>query len=365
MSYTPQQRAQYLLWYIELGSSHPDFKRKMTTELGKNIRIPKKQGLEQWKTKLLSTGTLHNLPHTMPKVTRTTDNIEAVRGMVEENANVSVRQIRNQLGISIGTVHKILTEDLNLYPYKAQVVQELKPGDPEARSSFARQMMGHRLEHPEFPDNLIFFDEALFHVEGVPNRQNYRTWAESNPNIIISESLHPQYVHALMGIGRHGLIGPFFFDGTVTGQRYLDKLRDDVVPALQNWPNRQNLVLVQDGAPAHHSKIARAYLDQQFTNWIGRASKFIAWPARSPDLTPMDFYLWGHLKQKLYRGQVFPNLDVLRERIREEAAQVPLDMIRNALDNFWKRLLICERNGGLSVETRDNYYDELDFNADF
>uniref|UniRef100_A0A2H1V4P8 SFRICE_034143 n=1 Tax=Spodoptera frugiperda TaxID=7108 RepID=A0A2H1V4P8_SPOFR len=26
----------------------------------------------------------------------------------------------------------------------------------------------------------------------------------------------------------------------------------------------------------------------------------IPWPARSPDLTPMDFYLWGHMKSLVY-----------------------------------------------------------------
>ena len=26
------------------------------------------------------------------------------------------------------------------------------------------------------------------------------------------------------------------------------------------------------------------------------------WPPRSPDLTPPDFYLWGHLKARVYRN---------------------------------------------------------------
>ena len=25
----------------------------------------------------------------------------------------------------------------------------------------------------------------------------------------------------------------------------------------------------------------------------------LEWPARSPDLTPMDFWLWGYLKEKV------------------------------------------------------------------
>ena len=67
----------------------------------------------------------------------------------------------------------------------------------------------------------------------------------------------------------------------------------------------------------------------------------------------MDYFIWGHLKERLYRGQVFPSLGVLSERIREEAAAIPLDMIRRSLGDFWERLLVCELRGGLSVETTD------------
>ena len=87
--------------------------------------------------------------------------------------------------------------------------------------------------------------------------------------------------------------------------------------------------------------------------WIGRDSPFIPWPPYSPDLTPMDFFIWGHLKGRLYTGQRYPGFDVLTVRIQEEATGIPLDMIRRALADFWERLLICEERGGMSVETTD------------
>ncbi|KAJ8893412.1 hypothetical protein PR048_006003 [Dryococelus australis] len=33
--------------------------------------------------------------------------------------------------------------------------------------------------------------------------------------------------------------------------------------------------------------------------WIGRGGP-ISWPARSPDLTPLDYFLWGHIKDVIY-----------------------------------------------------------------
>ena len=53
----------------------------------------------------------------------------------------------------------------------------------------------------------------------------------------------------------------------------------------------------QDGASAHFSNIFRTFLDEQLpTGWIGRWPRNITWPARSPDLTPPDIFLWVLLR---------------------------------------------------------------------
>jgi len=41
------------------------------------------------------------------------------------------------------------------------------------------------------------------------------------------------------------------------------------------------------------------------------------WPARSPDLNPCDFYLWGNLKDKVYRTKPHTE-EELKENIRRE-----------------------------------------------
>ena len=49
----------------------------------------------------------------------------------------------------------------------------------------------------------------------------------------------------------------------------------------------------QDGAPPHYHRDVRAHLDVAFPDtWIGRRGT-IEYPARSPDLKPMDFFFVG------------------------------------------------------------------------
>ena len=73
-------------------------------------------------------------------------------------------------------------------------------------------------------------------------------------------------------------------------------------PVLENvslaiW---QIMWLQHDGAPAHFCIIVRQHLNIIFPRrWIGHGGP-VAWPARSPDLNPLDFYLWGQLKSIVY-----------------------------------------------------------------
>jgi len=44
---------------------------------------------------------------------------------------------------------------------------------------------------------------------------------------------------------------------------------------------------------------ARHYLDINFPNSFGRGGP-VAWSARSPNLNPLNYFLWGHLKNFIY-----------------------------------------------------------------
>ena len=63
----------------------------------------------------------------------------------------------------------------------------------------------------------------------------------------------------------------------------------------------------------------------------------IGWPARSPDLTPCDIFLWGYLKAKVYARRP-GTFEQLKEAIRQEVAAIPPAMTRKAMDNFRERL---------------------------
>ena len=56
----------------------------------------------------------------------------------------------------------------------------------------------------------------------------------------------------------------------------------------------------------------------------------IPWPARSPVLSPLDFWLWGYLKNKVYANAVTTTLDELRQAITDEMQAIPATMVHSA-----------------------------------
>ena len=70
--------------------------------------------------------------------------------------------------------------------------------------------------------------------------------------------------------GNGSLVGPIFYENTLTGAKYLDLLTERIFPELhQIYPNRFNrLWWIQDGAPVHGSHSVREFLQGVFTDRI-------------------------------------------------------------------------------------------------
>ena len=93
--------------------------------------------------------------------------------------------------------------------------------------------------------------------------------------------------------------------------------------------------------PPHWSLEVRSFLNYHFPNRrIGRYGP-IHWATRSP----IDFYLWGYLKEKVY-GKQPKNLEDLKAFIKEEIS-ITRQTHSDVFENLKKRPSICigERGG--------------------
>jgi hypothetical protein len=75
-------------------------------------------------------------------------------------------------------------------------------------------------------------------------------------------------------------------------------LREWLMPQLQE--DIPDLIYQHGGVPPHFHNEVRSYVDERLRNrWIGRGGP-TEWLPRSPDLKPMDFILWGFVKDNFY-----------------------------------------------------------------
>nr|CAI5865013.1 unnamed protein product [Callosobruchus analis] len=91
------------------------------------------------------------------------------------------------------------------------------------------------------------------------------------------------------------IIGPFFYHNNLTTARYIHLLQNDLQNAIVNLLLGQihDCWMQQDGAPSHNSRPVREYLSIKFPEKVISTYSETPWPARSPDITPLDFSYEG------------------------------------------------------------------------
>ena len=101
----------------------------------------------------------------------------------------------------------------------------------------------------------------------------------------------------------------------------------------------------QDGATAHTARASMTVVWQMFLQHVVSRFGDVPWPPCSPDLSACDFFLWGHLKSKVYIWKP-RTVDDLKVSIRKEIATVPQAMLINVMQYFEESLRTCVRQEG-------------------
>ena len=276
-----------------------------------------------------------------------------VAELVETHAGTSSRRASAETGISRRSIQRIL-HDLGLKSYRLKILQQLEPDDCDRRIEFASWALEKMTADEAFLFTTIFSDEAIFHTNGRVNKQNVRIRSRTNPEVIAVKPLHSEKVVVWGAISSLEVYGPFFFEGTVNGENYRQMLEEFFIPKL----NGQNECwFQQDGAPPHFALCVRERLNEHFCGrWIGRRGAK-EWPPRSPDLTPLDFWFWGHIKEIVYRERIV-NVEHLKTRISAafENVNEDKDLMHRVAFAFRHRMQLCLNCNGGHIEQLKNIH---------
>ncbi|KAF2898940.1 hypothetical protein ILUMI_07238 [Ignelater luminosus] len=133
--------------------------------------------------------------------------------------------------------------------------------------------------------------------------ENNRYWSRNNLYLFKeSKTQYPLKVNIWAGLIDYNIIGLFFIDGNLNGEKYLELLQSQISLAL-------NALDLDYDAESQHDGCS-----------IGHKGE-INCPPHLLDLSPNDLFYCGFLKAKVYIDKV-ENLEELKQRVREASQSI-------------------------------------------
>jgi hypothetical protein len=124
-----------------------------------------------------------------------------------------------------------IVKGLKLKATRPHPLQMLTEDDFDPMVELSKWVLIHCEAEPDFPRRILWTDRASFKLNGRINRHNSVYCSESKLHEV---ELNVRGITVWAGIWSGGIVSPYFFYGTVTGESYLEMLREVVLLELEN-----------------------------------------------------------------------------------------------------------------------------------
>lgn len=262
-----------------------------------------------------------------------------------------------KLGVSTALVNQIIHEDLGLKTRKKAKLHQLNERQIQIRKTNVRKLSRHHIRRENF-EFLVTLDETWLYLDDC-NGQNPVCYLKEgkirdNQQVIKQHELGGKKIMVIGILTGRGPI-PLKFVGKnvkINSRYYCEEVLD---PLVKKWlpllypEGLERIFIHHDAAPSHVSNYTTKFMEK-----LTESSKvtFISKediPVKSPDASPLDFFGFGYLKQKL--GVRNPKtLDGLRRAASEVWREIDAKMILNVFDSWHRRLLQIEYREGNHIE---------------
>jgi len=295
------------------------------------------------------------------KRVRYAENVRKVKKMITCANPPSQRAMGKKLGTSPTTIRAIIRKDLGAHIKQKTRVHLLTPSHKQNRKTNARKLYERHLagDKTEF---MVTLDEAYVYLDycnGV-RKICYAQPGQEVPNGWLVKC-HERWPLGFMIVG--GMTGR----GTLPLIKVPKKVKINaayyIKHVLKPYLEREvpllypgelaKVTLHHDKASSHTANLTTAYLqdlkDQTGINYIAKEEI----PTKSPDISPMDFYGFGFLKQRLFLRQA-TTLQGLWKVLKDEWGKVTPEMCKTVFDT-WKRRCraVSQKHGEHIEQTKD------------
>jgi hypothetical protein len=320
---------------------------RMLQKAFKNNCMSKTQAYEWYKSFKEGRTVVEDLPRTgRPSTSIDDDHVNKVKQIVLQNRRVSAREIARDIGIPKTSVHRILTDILQMARVSARIVpKELNFLQKQRRMDVANEMLSVVQNDSTFMKRIITGDETWVYEYDMETEQQSSEWVFPGEPKLKKPRQSKSKIKALLTVffDYRGVVHYEFLPTgkTVNKEYYLEVMRRLCNAIRRKRPDlwvENSWILHHDNAPAHTSMLIRNYLAKHSTNMAPQAPY-------SPDMAPCDFFLFPKLKLPL-RGKRFETLEAVKENATKELKAIPISAYEKCFKDWLKRWHMCIASNG-------------------
>ena len=292
---------------------------------------------------------VHDRPRSgRPSTSNNSENELRLEQLVQKDRRITIREIAESLGISLGSVETLL-RNCGLRKLASKWIPKCLTREMMAkRKEICEDLLAEYGSQIDTFKGVITGDETwLFHYDPETKKQSMEWYHKNSPvkkKPRLSKS--SQKIMASVFWDENGVILIDYLEknSTINKTRYcqtLDKLKRAINrkrPELREY----RIIIHQDNARPHTAlqtmeKIAKL-------GWT-----IMPHPPYSPDLAASDFFLFGHLKRHL-RGKQFESDEELKKTVQNWFKSKDSSFYQTAFTSWRQRWSDCVEKGGGYIE---------------
>lgn len=265
-----------------------------------------------------------------PKLLTTSLKIKIVR-MINKNPQLTCKDISDRLNnVVCSEAIRLYLKSIDYANKLPSYIPNLSADDKENRVLFAEENMEIETER------IFFTDECKFTLNG-----STKVWGKKGKRINKTITSYPPKVMVWGAISGDGKVHLELITGSMNRFVYADMLEEQFIPVADDIMGEGEWTLQQDGASSHTANLIMDLLEEYEIETLD-------WPARSPDLNPIE-NIWGILKKRVYKRNPKTRME-LEDFIFEEWENLDNEMVANTAMSFNSRLEQVIENDGEIID---------------
>lgn len=281
-----------------------------------------------------------------PKFVITPENIEKVREFIKNEPKSSVRYMEMELNISKDSIHRILTEKLNMRKVCSRFVPHRLTDDQKLlRIQHSKDIIKEAKKDKNFLYSIVTGDETwCFQYDPETKRQSAEWKRPDEPNPKKSR-LEKSKVKTMLicfydskGIIHKEFVPP---GQTVNAVFYLGVMRrllSRIRRVRPEYREQGSWRLLHDNAPSHRSTLVTDFLVKNGILSINHSPY-------SPDMAPCDYFLFGRLHLPM-KGKRYADVEAIQKASTIILKDMPADELKSSFDMLLERANRCMNSEG-------------------